>query len=191
MDTSELLTPVGEKNLLAAQDEIVRLFKHYDYPVDQWPTEVGIRPGTTSVYVWKKQNPSYTPENGNIYMSSVLLNKYPERFVRKVARHEGYHDLQENHLDRDMTDKVASELEAEALAVKADGGAYPKIGGRQTPLLDIFTIKSNPIPASTCFVRGSYYGIQAGESLQCATFDFSEYDGHILLNLLGFRPGGL
>jgi len=188
--------PIGdparvEWGLAIAQDEIIKTLRAYNAPFDIYPTEVQVREGPTSVYVWDYQNDAPSPLNGNIYISKVLLLNYPESYVRKVARHETFHLLQEKVMDRDMTDKVRSELEAESLAIRSDpsSGSWPELPGRQRPMYDLATIKMNPMKASTCFVKGSFYGIEPGVACYCATFNFNEDDGRILMRLLGLIPG--
>lgn len=173
-----------EIRLTPAMDEIAKVLRAEGVPPDKWPQEIGIRPGSTSVYVWDYQNPTITGENGNIYMSLKLLQEYPEIYQRKVGAHEAFHLVQEKVLGRDMSNKFATEAEAEAAAIKWMNGKRHSFGNRMTPLMDIATIKANPFPASTCFTPGSYGGISAGEACYCATFDFSEYEGRMLFGLL-------
>lgn len=172
------------RNFEIAKDEILKTLIKKRVPISLYPSRIGVIRGRTSKYYHKYPHLSESernPDGGAIDMSSVLLEEYPEEDIRKVARHETGHLIQELIVGRDMDDDVVSkELEAEAFARDPDNFTF---GNRMTPILNYLAIAADKASASSCFVINPF-GIPIASAHECSTYELTEKDNRLWLRIL-------
>ena len=176
-----MLSATAQRNRDLFRSEALEVLQYNGVPPERYPSEIGLTPGTTSYYYHRVPGNFQDGTAGNIYQSEYLADNCGPITNRKVGVHEPTHLVQEL-VGRDMTDHITTELEAEAWAIdwmkwKTGQAMSPppplKQKPRPTPMIDLMTIKSNPIALSTCITPGiSSMPVAPGGG--CSTFKFTD-----------------